>query len=211
MGLDLLALGRPQAGFENTWSEYMARCYAGEELSEEEQEVFVDRTIATYEEVNAPIVGRDAVADEWMLERKEAGFSDQEWLKETTGYAVVDLVRGQCDGVPKYSNFGVTNDEDTSFRGEFLNDCEDCLTNDILSMAYQRFMSPAEAIVYGNQLLNTAQELRVKHQETDFNFDQSADAGKELKPIQSKIDIIESAGKWYKFWGEKGNPINAWY
>lgn len=75
-------------------------------------------------------------------------------LKEFDGYYAVRLIK--CDGEPEYSNGGLHDGADeTSFRGSFLNDCQDVLSKGLLSKAWNHKF-PQEAVAYGKALLAAA-------------------------------------------------------
>ncbi len=75
-------------------------------------------------------------------------------LKEFDGYYVVRLVK--CDGVPVYSHGGLYDGADeTSFRGAFLNDCQDVLSKALLADAWNHKF-PEQAVAYGERLLAAA-------------------------------------------------------
>ena len=115
-----------------------------------------DISIPRYERIGAPRVGYDTTANAWITERQNAQSPEDvaAVLKEFHGYYVLRLV--QCDGVPKYSNGGLYDGADeTSFRGAFLNDCQDMLGEDLFNDAWNSKL-PATAVSYGQPLLAAA-------------------------------------------------------
>src|SRR5689334_6629869 len=124
MGLDLVVEGCAKPGQEREWRRLLERGFAGEDLSEAEVSRFREISIPGYERVDAPRVGRDDRANQWILEARAAKTPEEAAvvLKEFDGYYVVRLV--ECDGIPKYSHGGLYEGVDeTSFRGSFLKDC----------------------------------------------------------------------------------------
>jgi hypothetical protein len=126
MGLDLVVEGCAEAGHEKEWRRLLERSFADKELSETEVAHFRGICIPGYERVGAPRVGHDSAANEWILEARKARTPEEiaAVLKEFDVYYAVRLIK--YDGVPEYSNGGLHDGADkTSFRGSFLNDCQD--------------------------------------------------------------------------------------
>ena len=156
MGLDLIVEGCAKPGQEQEWRQLLERSFGGKEVSDAEVERFREISIPGYERIGAPRVGRDAAADDWILQAQKAKTPEEiaAVLKEFDGYYVVRLV--ECDGVPKYSNTGrYEGVDDTSFRGAFLGDCDDVLSRELLSDAWSHKL-PDEAVAYGRSLLAAA-------------------------------------------------------
>jgi hypothetical protein len=135
-----------------------------------------------------------------MLEQKPANISlTDEWLAEHKGYYVIRLA--DCEGIPNYSNGGMYEGADeTSFRGSFLQVCTSFLDENTLNTAWTDFMSPSAAVAYGKKLLALAQGDPLG------SVDESSE-----EPVEEQRSILEAAGRWYIYWGERGNPIGAYY
>lgn len=134
-------------------------------------------------------------------------------LKEFEGYYVVRLV--ECDGVPKYSSGGLYEGADeTSFRGAFLNDCHDVLSNDLLSEAWNHKF-PEQSVAYGKALLAAADAAEAAGRAPKQRRTLLARIGlvkePEPVPIAEQLGIVRAAGRWFIFWGERGHPIRAWF
>src|SRR5262245_32112698 len=156
MGLDLVVEGCPKPGHEQEWRHLLERSFTDQQLSQADVARFQEISVPGYERIGAPRVGHDSAANQWILEAREAKTSEDEAaaLKEFEGYYVVRLVK--CDGVPEYTNGGLYEGVDwTSFRGAFLNDCEEVLGKLLLNEAWNHKF-PEAAVAYGKALLAAA-------------------------------------------------------
>jgi hypothetical protein len=215
MGLDLIVEGCAKPGYEQEWRRLVKRSFSDEELSKAEAARFQEICIPGYERIGAPRVGHDSAANRWILEARKARTPEDEAavLKEFEGYYVVRLV--ECDGVPKYSHGGLYEGADeTSFRGAFLNDCQDVLSKDLLNEAWNHKF-PEEAVAYGKALLEAADAAHAadtapKRRRTLLS---RLGLAKEREPIaiEEQLDIVRAAGRWFIFWGERGHPVRAWF
>ena len=214
MGLDLIVEGRAKPGYEQEWRQLLERSFKEEELSSADASRFKEISIPGYERIGAPRVGYDSAANEWILEARKPTSSEERAavLKEFEGYYVVRLVK--CDGVPEYSNGGAYDGADeTSFRGSFLNDCEDVLGKALLEDAWNHKF-PNEAVEYGKALLATADSAERGDQNSKrvsllsrFGLRKK----RESVPLVNQLEIVRAAGRWYVFWGERGHAIRAWF
>src|SRR5215831_6152469 len=214
MGLDLVVEGCAKAGHEKEWHDLLARSFAGEKLTETEIAHFQEISVPGYQRIGAPQVGHDSTANQWILESQKANTPEEvaAVLKKFDGYYVVRLV--ESDGVPKYSHGGLYDGADeTSFRGAFLNDCHDVLSEALLKEAWNHKF-PHEAVAYGKALLGAVDAAekgeRPKRRRT---FLSRLGLVKDREPvaIADQLDIVRSAGRWFIFWGERGHPIRAWF
>jgi hypothetical protein len=215
MGLDLIVEGCPKPGHEHEWRQLLERSFGDEELSKAEVARLQEICIPGYERLGAPRVGHDNSANRWILEARNAKTPEDvaAVLKEFEGYYVVRLV--ECDGVPKYSHGGLYKGADeTSFRGTFLNDCQDVLSKDLLNEAWNHKF-PEQAVAYGKALLGAAEAAQDKGRVSPRRPTLLSRLGltKESEPvaITDQLDIARAAGRWFIFWGERGHPIRAWF
>jgi hypothetical protein len=216
MGLDLVVEGCPKPGHEQKWRQLLKRSFADEELSKEEVERFQEICIPGHERIGAPRVGYDNAASQWIIEARNAKTAEEvaAVLKEFEGYYVVRLV--ECDGVPKYSNGGLyVGADETSFRGAFLNGCQDILSKDLLNEAWNHKF-PVEAVAYGKALLAAAEAAEATGRRVPMRrrtLLSRLGLAKESEPvaIAEQLDIVRAAGLWFIFWGEHGHPIRAWF
>ena len=204
-------------GHEDEWQRLLERSFAEEELSEAEVARFQEISTPAYARLGAPQVGFDKAADEWILKTQNATSPDAvaAVLKEFNGYYVVRLVN--CDGVPIYSNGDLYEGADaTSFRGAFLDQCEDVLSDDVLEQAWNHKF-PKEAVAYGKALLQAADaaeargERPARASRRSFLSRIGLAKTRETLPIAEQLDIVRAAGRWFIFWGERGHAIRAWF
>ena len=219
MGLDVLPAGRPKPGFEARWAELMQKLYDGDKETEEEAERRFEISIPPYADVGAPRVGEDPAADAWLLAQpgRDPSKSDAQILEEMRGYCVLALLHGNCDGIPNFTHAGMYDGVDeTSFRGKFLEACEDLIGKELVTMAWTDCMRPDEAVDYGKQLLDAAERAAqagpppAKPPARRW-WGGKAQAQAQGPSFDEKLQILRVAGRWYIFWGSRGHPIVAWY
>src|SRR6267142_1845904 len=211
MGLDLVVEGCSKPGHEREWRRLLERSFADKELSEAEVARFGEICIPGYERIGAPQVGYDNAANQWILKAQNAKTPEDvaAVLKKFEGYYVVRLV--ECDGVAKYSHGGLYEGADqTSFRGAFLNDCQDVLSKDLLNEAWNHKF-PEQAVAYGKALLEAAAAGRAPMRRRTLLSRLRLAKESEAVAIADQLDIVRAAGRWFIFWGERGHPIRAWF
>jgi len=215
MGLDLVVEGCPKPGHEHEWRRLLKRSFADEQLSDAEIARFREICIPGYERIGAPRVGHDSAANEWILKARKAKTPEEAAgvLKEFEGYYVARLA--DCDGVPKYSSGGLYEGADeTSFRGSFLNDCQEVLSKNLLNEAWNDKF-PEAAVAYGKALLVAAEAAEAAPGLPQRRRTLLSRLGltKEREPvaIAEQLDIVRAAGRWFIFWGERGHAIRAWF
>ena len=233
MGLDVYPLGKAKPGHKKEWKLLMQALHEEREQSDEEVARLGEISIAPCEALDAPRVGEDEVADAWMLERKDpdSELTDEEFLRRNAGYRVLELLRPECDGVPRYTN-SVWNDalDATSFRAQFLENCEGLLRNDLHYEAWIPVMKPKKAVKFGRKLLASAENPWValpppppppprrpgflarlfgrKQAEPDYTI--VPDSPPTEEELEEMRNLLRAAGRWYIFWGERGYHIYAW-
>jgi hypothetical protein len=212
MGLDLCVEGRAMCGHETEWESTVRRFFADEELSDAEVERFHSISQPAYTSLGAPRVGTDAKADDWIAAQMADRMTREQAIAKYDGYYALALI--ESDGLPKFTHAGLYEGiDDTSFRGKFLENCTLVLTKKIIGEAWNHRM-PDEAVMYGKSLLAAAADAR---------------NGKPLLPrkpsmlralfgsppetlrLDEQLEIVESAGRWFVFWGSRGHPIRAYY
>jgi hypothetical protein len=223
MGLDCVPLGRVRLGHEEEWNRLLKELQKGTD----DQAVikrFEEISILAYAAIGAPIVGQDTEADAFVLSRKpeDSKQSDAEFLQQMQGYHVVDLLAGRCDGLPRYNNSMFGSDVDaTSFRGAFLPACRNVIDKETVEQAWTTVMSPQQAVDYGNRLLQAAERAKsgkvIEYPQESHGLKKllgrlsSAPHREAQEPLADQIEIVETAGRWYIFWGERGHPIWAYF
>lgn len=221
MGLDMRPMGKPKAGFEKRFVEifemisqnkipqqtFFDKLKGKKQLTKDDllQEWF-ENQIPSYEILKAPRVGRDRIADEWIMTRynelEEKPPLDQ-FLKEYQGYYVIELAEEQ-DGVPVYIAIG---QDENVFRGQFLVDCEDLIGEDLVNEAWNTKMA-SEALDYGNRLMNVSDQL-AKQYNLEYLKTQRIPPDTEEDTIESKLHILFSIAKWLIFYGKNGHGYEA--
>ena len=223
MGLDCVPLGIAKPGHEAEWQQILERLYQGEQIPDDLRERLLEISMQAYEVLEAPVVGDNARADAWALHHKpeDSSLSDAEFLEQMAGYRVLRLVPQPCPGLPRYTNAPAYDEVDeTSFRGAFLQSCEQILGKELLERAWTDVMRPEEAVEYGQALLDAAERARAAGPpppEASKGFLSKLFGGpKEQSPeddtsFDEQLEILEVAGAWYRFWGERGHPIWGYY
>lgn len=213
MGLDLIVEACPKPRHEAEWRRMLEQAFAGGEFTDSEAERFADISIPAYERVGAPRVGYDSAADAWIVETRKAVTPDEiaAVLKDFNGYYALRLV--DCDGVPKYSHGGLYEGVDeTSFRGAFLGACGDVLEKALIDSAWEHKF-PEAAIEYGRALLAAAARERTAEPvppKRGFLARLGLAKRSESIPLAEQLEIVQAAGRWFIFWGERGHAIRAW-
>jgi hypothetical protein len=221
MGLDWRPMGKPKAGFEERF-DLLFRLIQG---TEKVQLSFTDKLkgkrlptreeliqewfsiqIKSYETIKAPMVGRDIAANEWLKDqyaKSDKTLSFDEFEKEYDGYYVIELAE-ETDGVPMYVAMG---QDRNVFRGQFLNDCEDLIGEQLHAEAWNTKLAE-DTLRYGQQLLAVADKLALdndlhylKTQRDPPDFDEES--------MESKLHILYAAGKWLVFYGKNGHGYEA--
>lgn len=216
MGLDLLVEACAKPGHEDEWRRAMQRSFDGDPASQADLDRFAEISTPPFERLGAPRVGQDEAANRWILEVRKASTPDEvaEILKTFDGYHVVALV--ESDGVPKYSHGGLYDGVDeTSFRGSALKLCGDVLSDELIENAWEHKL-PEQAIAYGEALLSAARAAAAAGAPTASPKRQGlfakllARVPAPNEPFGEQLKIVEAAGRWFVFWGERGHPIRAW-
>jgi hypothetical protein len=220
MGLDLVVEGCARPGHEAEWRRTLERTFEDEDLTDAEIARFHEISIPAYERLGAPRVGYDAAADAWIIEAKKVDTPEEvaALLKDFHGYYAIALVK--CDGVPAYTHAGLYEGVDeTSFRGKFLEACGDVLTEDQITAAWDHKL-PEAAIAYGRALLAAADKAEAAGPPPPkpppkrgllARLGLGARKPVEPMPFAEQLEVVQAAGRWFVFWGERGHPIRAWF
>jgi alpha-L-fucosidase len=221
MGLDWRPMGKPKAGFGERFKQIfriltdkekqelsLLDKLKGKKIKNKEEllEEWFGISEKTYETIKAPRVGRDKVADDWIKEKYQATnktISQEEFIKKYDGYYVIELAE-ELDGVPVYIAMG---QDENVFRGQFLQDCEDLIGEDLLNESWVTKFAD-ETLAYGQRLMAIADKvasennmLYLKEQRIPPNTDEDS--------LESKIHILYAAAKWLIFYGKNGHGFEA--
>ncbi|WP_177765790.1 hypothetical protein [Flavobacterium sp. I3-2] len=221
MGLDMRPMGKPKPGFEKRFKEiyemintnFIPKLTFFQKLQGKKQptredllEEWFSIQSSTYETIKAPRVGKDKIADEWILKKYDS-LDDKpnlnQFIKDLQGYYVIELAEEQ-DGVPVYIAWG---QDENVFRGEFLNDCEGIISEDLICEAWNSKLAD-DTLDYGNRLMLATDELAkqynleyLKHQKNAPDFEEDS--------LDCKVHILYSLANWLIFYGKNGHGYEA--
>lgn len=230
MGLDWLPGNKPKPEHEEEYMEilrtldegsqsedkgFFARLFSSKPDKKIDEEALIERfqeiSIPAYETLEAPRVGYDEAANEWILQKREEHnpeIPEEEWLKHHHGYYVLDLAP-PCDGLPRYSNAPMGYVEAYSFRAKFLEDCTDIIGEERFARGYERMTAP-DLVAYGRELIGYAESWAAEHG-VDIAAMNPDSEDFDLESPEGKTDIVLSAGRWCVYWGERGHILDPYY
>ena len=212
MGLDWNPGPRAKPGseqeFRELWQKLHAKwCFFREKKITQFRQI----TITAFETLGVPRVGFDAVATDWAQQkafpnREDKTLAEEVFLRQMHGFYVLDLV-APCDGIPRYSN-GQPGGyvERYAFRGQFLKDCTEIIGKDLLEDGFASKL-PEDTMAYGDQLIEAG---------TRFASQRDIDLGRihlaeDPDVIEFRLDVVFSAGRWCRFWAERGHWLEAYW
>jgi hypothetical protein len=234
MGLDLNVLGKPMSGHEAEFSAIILELRQGvrvdppagflgrlmnspaKQIAQRTvtlQERLVAISLPYFSEIGAPIVGRDAVADEWVRTNYREGLmphvaSEEAALEYMDGYHAVEALP-ECDGFPVYSNGGAYDGVDrASFRGELLRDCREVVGPELVERAWMTMLAD-ELADYGQQLASKADSFAQDRGQTavlgdrDFEWTSAGPA--------SRLHVVDQLARWCCYWSERGHGSEAYF
>jgi hypothetical protein len=212
MGLDWNPGPKAKPGceqeFEELWSKLQAKyCF----FRARKVKRFGEITITAFDTLKTPRIGIDAAATDWARKdafsrRADKSLTEEVFVNSMKGFYVLDLVP-PCDGLPLYTNGHAGGYvEKYSFRGQFLQDCTEIIGDEFLESAFHS-KSPEDTLAYGTRLLEVGSK---------FASDRSSDAtqihtAEEPESIEFRLDVVLSAGRWCRFWGERGHWLEAYW
>jgi hypothetical protein len=230
MGLDWLVGNRAKPGHETRHRELLERIFENQELDPAAEAEWEQVSVPAYATLGAPRIGFDAAADAWflarlrenkpkpgalrrlsaMFRRSEAKPTEEElrMLAKAHGYYLLELAP-PCDGLPIYSNGGIGEHvERTSFRGAFLNDCQELLGEDLFTSAWEGKL-PEDLVTYGEAVLERANAWARAHDCEEVR-DQRMPPDDEESPA-AKAHVAFAAGRWCVYWGQCGHWLDVWF
>ena len=211
MGLDMRPLSKPKAGKEQRFYELYS-LIPSENLSPDQREQLLEEWFAlgipSYETIKAPQVGRDAQADAWLREQYDADDNPDkppfdEVYQDYQGYYVIELAPEQ-DSVPVYRAFG---QDENVFRGQFLADCQDLISEDLLNEAWSNHLAE-EAVDYAHRLIAAVTPAAQQHG-LEYLKDQYEPPEAEPESLESQLHIVYSLARWLIFYGSRGHGYEA--
>ena len=211
MGLDMRPLSKPKAGKEQRFYELYS-LIPSENLSPDQREQLLEEWFAlgipSYETIKAPQVGRDAQADAWLREQYDADDNPDkppfdEVYQDYQGYYVIELAPEQ-DSVPVYRAFG---QDANVFRGQFLADCQDLISEDLLNEAWSNHLAE-EAVDYAHRLIAAVTPAAQQHG-LEYLKDQYEPPEAEPESLESQLHIVYSLARWLIFYGSRGHGYEA--
>ena len=221
MGLDMRPMGKPKAGFEKRFKQIM-KIIQGEEKQElsffdklkgkkiktkdELLEEWFANQIQSYETIKAPQVGKDEEANNWIKKKYEETDKKNtlnDFVNEHNGFFVIELAK-EKDGVPVYISMG---QDENVFRGQFLQDCEDLIGEDLVSEAWNTKLG-AETLDYGNRLMKIATTIATE-KKLEYLREQRVPPETDETSLESKLHIVFSLAKWLIFYGKNGHGYEA--
>jgi hypothetical protein len=233
MGLDMTVLGKPLPGHETEF-DILLRALAvakgvmqdsalplglfrrltgralprmGEVEIAEKTDRFNAISVPPYAVLDAPLVGKDAAADAWVLEQAaKAGKTADEGkaaLAEMAGYHVLALVP-PCDGLPVYSHGDMGYHVDlTSFRGALLDNCTAVVSAGDRRAAWEVMTAP-KLLAYGQSLSRQARDYAVRTGLAAMLGRRTLDWDDPAAP-EAQLHITDSLARWATFWGGRGH------
>jgi len=137
-----------------------------------------------------------------------ASDEERQVLEEMKGYHVLELV-DECDGLPIYTHGSISDQLDlTSFRGKFLDDCQEIIGEELYERAYGD-QSPEEMVAYGGQLIEHARRHAAAHGCPEIEHQRVPPD--DLDSAAGQAHILFAAGRWCVFWGSRGHFLDAWF
>lgn len=233
MGLDITVLGKPLPGQEEEFHSLLRRLSIANGVMRDDQPQpgllgrllgkgrprpdaaelarLTDRfnaiAVPAYAVLGAPVVGKDAAADDWVREEAaKAGKSPdqvQSALAEMAGFQVLALVP-PCDGLPVYTHGDMGYHVDlTSFRGAFLDPCKASIPKDDRDAAWTVMTAP-ELLAYGERLARHAEDYARKTGLTGQLGQRLLDWDDPASP-KAQLHVADSLARWAIFWGNRGH------
>lgn len=165
---------------------------------------------SAFDTLEAPTVGLDAEATIWAHQqfekRTDKSLTEDQFVSKMAGFRVLSLVP-PCDGLPRYTNAPLGGYVDAyAFRGQFLKDCSEIIGEKLIDEAWNSKL-PTETMAYGHALLKCASNYATLHQ---IDLDLVHDA-EDPDSSEAHLDIVQAAGRWCVFWGERGHWLEAYF
>jgi hypothetical protein len=228
MGLDWVPIRKPKAGHEQEFRVAIGFLSSEEdptgddplvvrvrEMSvEARQELYESVSISPYETLGAPMVGRDAAADDFVRKQYEERSRDadfiaenptlERFLEDMKGYYAAELMMPH-PGVPHYQT---TVGEHIDFRAKFLDDVQDFI-GPLHEESFDSKLECADALDYADRLLAKADELADEYGGKKLRKEWSLPFFSRFSAKKMQVHILYSAVNWIQFWAERGHGYRA--
>jgi hypothetical protein len=213
MGLDWNPLARPKPGFEAEYARLLAMDLDG--LKDADREATLERfgeiSDAPYEVLDAPRVGFDSEADQWLQERlRETGRAAEfpEAREGMRGFYVLDLVP-ESPGLPVYGSDGYEGVDRYTFRGKFLDDAQHIIGDELYQRAWQQ-LTAADLGEYGQALLAAARGYAASRGLEHLEHEREPPTHDDQDPAWG-THIVFSAAAWCLWWSAKGFGLEPYF
>ena len=214
MGLDWNPMGRPKPGHEPEF-EAIFRALEGDPQNPARDawlKRFQSISEPPFATLQAPRVGIDASADEWLAKRIPDSSKLAEAKEQMHGLYVLDLLP-PCDGFPRYSNYaasgGQAGYERYTFRAQFLDDAVDVIGENLHADGHQNKLAP-ELKAYADALEAKVKPWAEKNGVAHLATATKAPDGDPKSPA-AIADMLFSAIRWCRFWAERGHGLEPWF
>ncbi len=237
MGLDMNPLAKPKPGHEAEFVDLWTRIQVAQGKRpdpEAETKGFLARlftprkpanvadmiarfqaiSVPPYAAIGAPVVGKDQAADDWLRETFDNGTisgvsSFAEAQKAFHGYHAVEALP-VCDGFPVYTHAGMYEGVDrTSFRGKFLEICEEVIGDDLLAQAWNPMLA-AELAAWGRALKDRAAAYAAQHNVTHVLDNRDFMPADDTSP-EAQAHIVDQAARWALWWSDRGHGSDPYF
>lgn len=223
MGLDMVPMGKPKPGYEKRFEQIFNLLYDREQQSltfldklkgkkvltkEQLAQEWFDIQIPSYETIGAPMVGRDAIADQWikeMYQNTNKDIGEAEFIKNHQGYYVIALAKHK-EGIASYGS--VVQDEN-AFRGQLLDKCDDLIGEKLVNEAWESKLAE-EALDYGKRLFE-AIDIVAKEKNMEHLKDPNYINETEVDSMETRVHFIYCLSRWLIFYGTNGHGYEADY
>lgn len=193
---------------------FLGRMFAAKEDPAPLIERFQEISIPPFQAIGAPVVGTDTAADDWVRRlysegRIESVDSEAAAISAMTGYHVMEIMP-ECDGFPIYTHDGLYEGVTrASFRGAFLNDCQDVIGDDLHGQAWMAMLAD-ELAAWGRGMRICADEYADKQDVAHVLGDRTWQWTDENAP-EAKAHIIDQAARWALWWSDRGHGSEPYF
>lgn len=202
MGLEWEPLARPKRGHEQEYADLFRKLATAPESRREQILSWIAKVVdPPFTTIDAPRVGYDEAADEWLRARIEKSnrLPELEQIRvEMHGYCVLELMP-PCDGFPVYSQHMVRDDLDRySFHAELLIPLSETLGPELTDRAHSMLLLEAH-----REFAAQLHEIATKFAKDHALPEQVATIREPVFPegtTERSGHILFAAAKWCAYW-----------